>query len=112
MWIAHPDGFFSVVRKPGESRLTVRARVRADLERLRENWLPELGPIRSGEGTDYPYRAAVDAADFGRALASLGERIDYSNFKSEVSRRQGSARAHAYSKVWSALYGLESKLGQ
>ena len=112
MWIAHPDGFFSIVRKPGDTQLTVRARVRADLERLRERWLPELGPTRVGEGTDYPYRAAVDPDDFGRAVAKMGETIDYSNFKGAVSRRQGSARAHAYGKVWSALYGLESKLAE
>ena len=112
MWIAHPDGFFSVVRKPGDTQLTVRARARVDLERLRKNWLPQLGPTRVGEGTDYPYRASVDPGEFGRAMASMGEAIDYSNFKGEVFRREGSARAHAYSKVWSALCGLERKLGK
>ena len=112
MWIAHPDGFFSVVRKPGDSQLTVRSRVRVDLERLREQWLPELGPTRAGEGSDYPYRASVDAAAFGRGLATMGAAIDYDNFKNEVKRRQGSARAGAYGKVWSVLHGLEATVGE
>ena len=36
MWLFTTIGFFSVVRKPGETKLTVRARVAADLARLTE----------------------------------------------------------------------------
>lgn len=110
MWIVHPDGFFSVVRKRGDTQLTIRARVRADLERLRERWLPELGPTRAGEGSDYPYRASVEPEAFGRGLAELGASISYPNFKSEVARARGHERAHAYGKVWGALYRLEQRV--
>ena len=99
-------GFFSVVRKPGETDLTVRARVRADLEALKRGHLPSLGSIDSGGGTDYPYRAQVSADSFAAAIATMVEEIDYSNFKNEVAVRQGNARAHIYSEVWGALHKL------
>ena len=42
MWLFTRFGFFSIVRKPGDDNLTVRARVAADLDALREQYLPEL----------------------------------------------------------------------
>lgn len=59
MWLFTTFGFFSVVRKPGEPILAMRARARDDLDRLRERCLPELGPTIAGGGTDYPCRAVV-----------------------------------------------------
>ncbi len=45
MWLFTKFGFFSVVQKPGEARLTVRARVAADLERLTDSeWMRTDGP--------------------------------------------------------------------
>jgi hypothetical protein len=32
--------------------LTIRTRVKADLDRLRERYLPELGPTQGKAGTD------------------------------------------------------------
>jgi len=61
MWVMTPDGFFSIVRKRGETDLTVRARSRGDLEALEKEYLPSLGPIISHGGTDYHYRARVDS---------------------------------------------------
>lgn len=109
MWLMTPVGFFSVVQKPGDAQarvLTVRARVRADLEALRERVLPELGPIRAHQGTDYAYRAQAPQAAVARALAALVMDVAYDNFKNEVNRVQGHDRAHAYGEVWHALYGL------
>jgi ADP-ribose pyrophosphatase YjhB (NUDIX family) len=110
MWLITPFGFFSVVRKPGDAHLTVRARVAADLDALRSRYAPALGPTVTGAGTDYPYRATIDPDAWADALARMGRDIDYANFKDEVKRRQGSARAHAYAKVWSALTGLEEEV--
>ena len=76
---------FSVVEKPsarGAEILTIRAQVRGDLEALREQFLPELGEIREGEGTDYRYRAPVPRSALARAAAKIVECIDYSNFNS------------------------------
>lgn len=41
-------------------------------------------------------------------MAKLAETLDYSNFKTEVGKRQGPDRAHLYSKVWEVLYDLQT----
>jgi len=104
-----PVGFFSIVLKRGETDLTVRARVRGDLEALEKEYLPSLGPIIAGGGTDYPYRARVDPNALAAAIARMVEEIDYSNFKDTVAARQGVERAHVYGEVWSALHKLTSQ---
>jgi len=106
MWVMTPDGFFSIVRKRGETDLTVRARVRGDLEALEKEYLPSLGPIIVGGGTDYAYRARVDSTSLASAIARMVEDVDYSNFKDTVAARQGFERAHVYGEIWSALRKL------
>lgn len=102
-------GFFSVVHKSGETDLTVRARVRSDLEALEKEYLPSLGPITAGGGTDYPYRARVAPEALAAAIARMVEDIGYANFKDTVAARQGSERAHIYGEIWSALRKLTPK---
>jgi hypothetical protein len=109
MWLFTTIGFFSVVQKTGESELTVRARVRADLDRLREKYLPELTPTESGTGTDYPHRGRVSHEAFARALGQLARDIQYGNFKNKIYAEQGGDRAHVYGDVWHALLGLENE---
>ncbi len=107
MWLATPLGFYSAVQKPGDEHLTVRARVRADLDRLRARACPTLGPTIAGGGTDYPYRAVCSHQAWAEALAALGRGIDYGNFKATVADRQGYGRAQVYGRVWQALLALE-----
>jgi hypothetical protein len=110
MWLVTPIGFFSIVRKPADERdgmLTIRARVRGDLERLRDACLPAMGPIVAGKGSDYRYRARAPRAEVGAALARLAAGIDYANFKDEVARLQGDARADRYGEVWQVLRDME-----
>ena len=99
MWIFTPFGFFSVVQKQGSPVLTVRARVRDDLDRLRERYLPSLSPTITGAGTDYRYRATVPHEKLAHAMAAIVRDIDYCNFKSEVARRDGPSRAGVYHEV-------------
>ncbi len=106
MWLFTTIGFFSAVQKPGTDFLTVRARVRSDLESLRAKFMPQLSETTSGQGTDYPYRATISHVDFAEGLAKMGRAIDYENFKSEVTRKMGRKRAHAYLKVWAAMAEL------
>lgn len=108
MWLFTKFGFFSVVRKKGEAQLTVRARVAADLDRLRSTYLPALSPTVAGAGTDYPYRAQTSSAALGEALQRLVADLDYGNFKSEVAKELGEKRAHVYAQVWQDLLKLES----
>lgn len=111
MWLMTTFGFFSIVRKPGETDLTVRARIRSDLETLEDQYLPSLGPITAGGGTDYPYRARAAPEAFAAAAARMVEDIDYPNFKDTVDTRQGRERAHAYGEVWSVLRLLTFNTG-
>ncbi len=106
MWIFTNIGFFSVVQKPGEPHLTVRSRVKADLDSLRDRYLPELGATIATRQADYPYRAVVAHEHFGRALGSIASDLHYSNFKSEVAARQGWSRERVYARVWSVMQEL------
>jgi hypothetical protein len=110
MWLITPVGFFSVVRKPMDIKnktLTVRARVRSDLEALKAQYLPELGSIQESKVNDYRYRAVAPQATVAAAMAHLIEDLDYANFKDEVKKRQGADRAHLYHDVWDVLYRLQ-----
>jgi len=110
MWLITPIGFFSIVRKPADRKdqcLTVRARVRGDLVALRAAFLPSLGPITQSDDTDYRFRARAPQADVAAAAARLLAGVDYGNFKSEVARRQGHARAEVYHEVWERLHRLQ-----
>ena len=105
MWLATSFGFFSIVRKPREAHLTIRARVRGDLVALRERHLPSLGDIVEGGGTDYPYRATVAPEDLAPALGRVVLDIDYANFKNTVLARQGAMREKVYARVWECAPG-------
>lgn len=108
MWMITPIGFFSVVQKPGDGdSLTVRARVKSDLQALKKQFLPELGRIQESSVTDYRFRALAPRLAVARAFGQIVEQIDYDNFKSEVSVRQGKDRERLYHDVWSVLYRLQ-----
>lgn len=111
MWLITPDGFFSIVQKPGDAEhgtLTVRARVAGDLDVLRDKHLPSLGPTVAGYGSDYRYRATAPRTDVAAAMAKMIEDTSYENFKNEVAARQGNARASLYGEVWHSLHKLQT----
>lgn len=112
MWLFHPRaGFFSIVQKPGEARLTVRARVAADLDRLRRFYLPTLSATVANAGTDYTFRATASREAVSKAAAQMAAEIDYPNFKNEVANRGGKKRAAIYSRVWVELLALQATQG-
>lgn len=108
MWILTVSGFYSVVQKPGDAHLTIRARVAEDLDRLRNTYLPDLGPTVLGAGTDYSCRAVVDREALATAMADIVRDVTYANFKSAVSAELGPQRAHVYHDVWAALHTLQT----
>lgn len=111
MWLITPIGFFSIVQKPSDKpngTLTVRSRVRGDLAALKQHYLPGLGPIQESHDTDYKFRAVAPKAEVAAAMARIIDGLDYSNFKSEVSKQQGHKRASLYRKVWDVLYKLQT----
>jgi hypothetical protein len=110
MWLITPIGFFSIVEKPSDKAgqtLTIRARVREDLQMLQRTCLPSLGPILDQVGTDYPFRATAPKRDVSEAIAQLVSAVNYPNFKNEVAKKQGHKRAEAYHDVWADLAKLE-----
>ena len=109
MWLFTTIGFFSVVQKTGDLKLTVRARSAADLDRLRQQFMPGLSATSNKGGSDYPFRATVSRKDFTTGLSRLGDAIDYHNFKDAVAERMGAERTHIYHKVWSVLRAIEKE---
>jgi hypothetical protein len=111
MWIITAHGFYSVVQKPEDvanGTVTIRARVRADLEALGA-YLPTMGAIVDSVETDYRYRIVAPRADFSSAVAAMANEIGYDNFKSAVAARQGPERAEVYSSLWLDLLTLQQK---
>ena len=109
MWLITNFGFFSIVQKPGDTDLTIRARVRADLDALRKKYLPRLGEITKSDVTDYRYRAKVSRAELEEAMGKIVRDITYDNFKNCVAKQQGHKRAHIYHKVWEDLLELSDE---
>ncbi len=109
MWLFTTIGFFSVVQKPDEGYLTVRARVAADLERLRGTYMPELSATVAGAGTDYPYRATISHEAYAHGLAKMAQDIHYDNFKDAVAQALGAEREGIYAQVWANMLQLRDK---
>lgn len=112
MWMITTIGFFSVVEKiedKADGMVTVRSRVRADLEKLNVEFLGGKAEIIGKGGTDYPYRLRIPKGAWADAAGKLADGIDYPNFKSAVHERQGGAREQIYEGVWNVLKQLHSQ---
>lgn len=109
MWIFTGFGYYSVIQhRDDKDLLLVRARIKGDLEKLKQ-YLPNLGEIvETKQHADYPYRALAWRVEFAEALKQAAlESIDYTNFKSGISRKQGSPRHDLYMRVWSVMKDAE-----
>jgi hypothetical protein len=106
VWLLIPEGFYSVVQKPGEAELCVRARDRGDLDRLRERYMPTLGSTTDTPGGDYRYRAWIDREALAEGLGAIARDLAYPNFKSEVGRHDPE-RARLYGRVWGTLGSIQ-----
>ena len=106
MWVFSTSGFLSAVeerRHDHRGEMVIRAREASALEALREIAPTLTATVVYGD-SDYRYRAWLGREEWAQALAELGRRITYDNFKSEVLRRQGPSRyEQALHTVWSAL---------
>ena len=102
----HPNGLFqhrAEAERCAAGTLTVRARVRSDLEVLQAAVLPGLGPITESKTTHYRFRTIAPQALVEAAMAKLTAQLDYSNFKNQVAKVQGSKRAH----IWEVLNRMQ-----
>ena len=108
MWLMTRFGFFSVVQKGGETDLTIRSRVRTDLEELHSRYIPAMSEILEVAGSDYKYRVKISHIDFAEAMRQLIMDVDYSNFKNTVLAEQGVERAQVYDQIWHTLFDLKN----
>ena len=117
MWFFCRAGVFSAVMKGKRDEVVVRARVRADLKRLRKeydgsNEVPGMGPIVETPKQDYPFRASFTRAAFAWLLFHVAHGVDYPNFKSMVLQEQGAERERVYHEVWATLMKLQAPRAQ
>jgi hypothetical protein len=112
MWLLTNFGFFSIVEKPDDKTagtLTIRSRVKADLEVLRDRYLPNMQQIEANAGSDYKFRARASREEIAAGIQQAIRDLDYSNFKNSVASTQGHKRASLYHAVWDVLYRLQDE---
>jgi hypothetical protein len=110
MWILTKYGAFMPALRPpatvaeGDLQVVqVRARRRADLEKLRERHLPELGKVYRIPRSDYQWRANCSHQELAVAVARIALEIDYVSFKDNA---EDNDLHDAYMRVWWALKDL------
>lgn len=102
MWIFLSDSALSIVQKPDDiDTLTVRARIKGDIESIFPN-----AKVLSGAGTDYKFRAHIPRDEVARAMHDAVLGIEYSNFKSSVKER---GRHDCYMAVWNVMYRWQER---
>jgi hypothetical protein len=113
MWLFFPFAFVSAVHKPGDAPgvLCVRARDALSLDNVSAR-CPALGPTVADTGTDYPFRAYVDATAFGEFVGAYIGTIDFNNFKGETTKQHGNVYHDACMEVWHAMLRLTPKFKQ
>ncbi len=111
MWLYTRIGFFSIVHKDEPGTLTVRSRLRRDIEDFKaaSASLKEAEIIVS-EDSDYRYRLIADRAAVMDAIDEIVADIDYDNFKEEVEYTD-KLRVPVYSALWGITMRLEELEG-
>lgn len=107
MWIYLPWGFFSVIRYRNEPLVTIRARRKRDLERLREAYLPLMSDIAVDSGADYIYRAKASPLEFATAVARIILELNWSNVKAAAAVVGGPELTNVYHQVHLATKQLD-----
>ena len=103
MWVFATRGYFTVAavvgdvdlkdvvippESEGEVNVMVRARVKSDLENLKELWellWPEPMPPIQTLKHDYPYRMVMPRKRWALLVENMAEEIDYRKFKESVA---------------------------
>jgi hypothetical protein len=109
MWICSTLGFFSIVKK--QSAWQVRARDSRDLVRLIAGVGLGAHPIITTPDADYRWRIVVNKRQLDRILITLGDSIEYPNFKSQIAGDLGQAsKLGAYHAFWHDLCQVQDRI--
>ncbi len=118
MWIFTRYGFYSIAcaRKPDgkidSDTIMIRARASSHLTNLKRRFPSlEKAELVTLPSRDYRYRLIVAKAVWATIVNELAQEQEWSNFKSEAQRYQGSAGAKyvdALHDVWSRMYRLQA----
>ena len=115
MWVMTRFGFFSTCRAhtrgvPHPNLMMMRARKRQHLQALKKAYPFIKAGIKSGGGTDYPYRIYITTAHWRRLAELLADDVDYTNFKSAArdTRPNDTQYNEFLHSVWGAGLRLEA----
>src|SRR6478736_9133122 len=117
MWIFTTAGYWSAVQDRNDpTLLSVRTRDRVSADALADGIELIAGvdrpAVRTGEGTDYPYRLTVTKIDFAAYLShEVLNYLTYTNFKDEARRSLGDDWAHTLGNVWYDTWTLTDEEG-
>jgi hypothetical protein len=117
MWLFTRYGFYSIAcaSKPNGSpdarTVMVRARCSAHLQDLKKRFPTIAGAeIVTLPNRDYRYRLLVPKNVWAGLVAELASEQEWSNFKNEVERFQGTVGSDysaALHRVWSIMFSLQ-----
>jgi hypothetical protein len=109
MWIASKYGFYSLKHDEATGKYFIRARVRLDLMNLIAK-VPELSAttVQEWPRADYRYRIITDARGVQGLMKTLGESVDYGNFKDMIARTPGQdGKLSPYHRIWALMAALQ-----
>ena len=103
MWIFTVHGFFSVVEK-NKGLVEVRARDKTHLKNL----VDSFDVLRSAEivqtpKADYCCRIIIPKADWSVCLKTIGDEIDYDNFKNKCHDFFDDQYMQSLMRVWATM---------
>ena len=113
VWLNLPIGAYAIAHRwpgtieEGDDRdIMVRCRKKVYLDRLRQQFLPELGKDvgKDGKGTDYGHRAYCTADQLAKAMARMALSIDSTSFKEHALDDD---LHNVYMSMWSSLVKLD-----
>lgn len=103
MWIFTSNAMLSIVQKPNDKMLTVRARAPGDIEEI----FPDA-KVTEGGGTDYRFRARIGRKAVADMIHHQVMTLKYPNFKGTV---KDDDRHDCYLGVWREMMRYQYKMG-
>ena len=106
MWLFSETGFVSAVVDPkNKNNIVVRARDKKSLRPLMK--FAGVKITYPDRATDYPHRVVVTRQQYADWTLSLIEQMQYTNYKSQVSKTRGYDFSGPLHDVWATMLQVE-----